>query len=278
LKQRVLTAALLIPPVLLAVFLSNPWPFAFLGLIALFIAYPEVERLAGIERSSVIPILGTVTFAVIPLGNLFNYFATGGSIVSWELDRIHIGIMLSAWTIGALAARAVAIGTRGRWFAELSSLWLAAGLGALVFLKTSATSDGLWIWDTPVLLALVPLWIGDTAAIFAGRAFGKHLLAPNISPKKTVEGGIANLLGCIGGAIGLTYLIHQPLLVGVLVGIATGVLGQVGDLLESAMKRSAGVKDSGNLLPGHGGLLDRIDSILLSAPAVALIVVTLAVR
>jgi phosphatidate cytidylyltransferase len=125
---------------------------------------------------------------------------------------------------------------------------------------------------------LVPLWIGDSLAIFAGRAFGKHLLAPKISPKKTIEGGIANLLGCISGGIGVAALIDQPAIVGILVGLATGILGQAGDLLESAMKRSAGVKDSGKLLPGHGGLLDRIDSILLSAPIVALIVMTLGSR
>lgn len=198
--------------------------------------------------------------------------------------------------VGALAAMYATRGQRGILITEFAAWWLGAGLLALISLHGWSSSGkeivewfpglrgvaeiipGLYLWASPMLLALIPLWIGDTLAIFAGRAFGKHLLAPKISPKKTVEGGVANLLGCIGGAIGLSYLIHQPLLVGILAGLATGILGQAGDLLESAMKRSAGVKDSGTLLPGHGGLLDRIDSILLSAPVVALVVVTLGSR
>ncbi len=185
-------------------------------------------------------------------------------------------ICVVASIVGSLGALYVARGGRGAALAELVSLWVAAPLVSLVLLKFPYVRSGpLFDWDTPILLALIPIWIGDTLAIFAGKAFGKHLMAPKISPKKTWEGGLANLLGCLGGAIGVALLIGQPMIVGVLVGLATGILGQLGDLLESAMKRSARVKDSGTLLPGHGGLLDRIDSILLSAPAVALIVVML---
>lgn len=120
-------------------------------------------------------------------------------------------------------------------------------------------------------MAIVPLWAGDTAAIFAGRAFGKHLLAPTVSPKKTVEGAIANLLACLAAAWGFGVWLNVPAPQSLVCGLIAGVLGQIGDLFESWVKRQANVKDSGTLLPGHGGIMDRIDSILFTAPFVALV-------
>ena len=120
-------------------------------------------------------------------------------------------------------------------------------------------------------MALVPVWAGDIAAIFAGRAFGKRLLMPKVSPKKTVEGSIANLAAAVLTAWLLGRLLGLPDARSLGAGLAAGTLGQAGDLFESWLKRRAGVKDSGTLLPGHGGVLDRIDSVLFAAPAVALI-------
>lgn len=118
---------------------------------------------------------------------------------------------------------------------------------------------------SPVLLALLPLWAGDSAAIFTGRAFGKHPLAPTISPKKTWEGAIANFAFCILVAWGTSVWVGIEPLYGMIIGVSTGILGQAGDLFESWLKRKAEVKDSGKLLPGHGGILDRIDSLLFTA-------------
>lgn len=120
-------------------------------------------------------------------------------------------------------------------------------------------------------MAVVPLWGGDTAAYFVGKSFGKRLLAPKISPKKTIEGGIANVLACLLVASLLGPHLGFVLPISCAVGLAAGVLGQAGDLFESHLKRQAGVKDSGSILPGHGGMLDRIDSILFTAPFVALL-------
>jgi phosphatidate cytidylyltransferase len=133
----------------------------------------------------------------------------------------------------------------------------------------SEPSFGPFRWDAPVLIALLPLWAGDSAAIFAGKAFGKHPLAPSISPKKTWEGGIANFLACVLTAYGVGQWIGLPVPHSLAIGASTGILGQVGDLFESWLKRKAGVKDSGTILPGHGGFLDRLDSLLFTAiPAV----------
>ena len=124
--------------------------------------------------------------------------------------------------------------------------------------------------DGPKLLmfVLVITWVGDTAAYFVGRAVGKHTLAPVLSPKKSWEGSIASILGALLVAVVFARWLTVPL--PHLLGMAAvgNVAGQAGDLLESAYKRSAGVKDSGSLLPGHGGVLDRIDALILAIPVV----------
>ena len=119
-----------------------------------------------------------------------------------------------------------------------------------------------------LLFALVVTWAADTAAYFVGRAMGKHPLAPHISPKKTWEGSVGSMIGSLVVAWAFSYWIRIP--VGHLVAMAVigNVAGQMGDLLESAYKRSAGVKDSGGLLPGHGGVLDRIDALILCIPVI----------
>jgi phosphatidate cytidylyltransferase len=121
-----------------------------------------------------------------------------------------------------------------------------------------------------ILFTLVAVYFGDTTAFYVGRAWGRKKLAPTISPGKTVEGGWGALGGSILGALLSKYLFLPQLspVHALILGGAIGVLGQLGDLWESLLKRSAQVKDSGTLIPGHGGLLDRIDSVLFSAPLV----------
>jgi phosphatidate cytidylyltransferase len=121
---------------------------------------------------------------------------------------------------------------------------------------------------TLLLFALVIIWVGDTAAYFVGRSVGRHALAPHLSPKKTWEGTVASFLSSLIVALVFVRWINAPM--PHLLGMAAvgNVAGQVGDLLESAYKRSAGIKDSGSLLPGHGGVLDRIDALILAIPVV----------
>ncbi len=120
-----------------------------------------------------------------------------------------------------------------------------------------------------ILFLFAIIWIGDTGAYYGGRSLGKTPLAPSVSPNKTVEGAVSGLLGSLVGA-GLMqiWLLSEVSLVHCLiVALVCGIIGQFGDLAESLLKRNTGVKDSGNLIPGHGGVLDRIDSLLFAGPA-----------
>jgi phosphatidate cytidylyltransferase len=119
-----------------------------------------------------------------------------------------------------------------------------------------------------LLFVLVITWVGDTAAYFIGRAIGKHKLAPVLSPNKSWEGSIASTLGALLVAVVFARWLSVPLPHLLAMAVVGNVAGQAGDLLESAYKRSAGVKDSGSLLPGHGGVLDRIDALILAIPVV----------
>jgi phosphatidate cytidylyltransferase len=124
--------------------------------------------------------------------------------------------------------------------------------------------------EGPVLLlfAMVIIWVGDSAAYFVGRWIGKHPLAPHLSPKKTWEGTVASFLGSLIVALVFARFLTVPLPHLLAMAALGNVAGQIGDLLESAYKRSAGIKDSGSILPGHGGVLDRIDALILAIPVV----------
>jgi phosphatidate cytidylyltransferase len=119
-----------------------------------------------------------------------------------------------------------------------------------------------------LLFALVLTWAGDTTAYFVGRSIGKHPLAPHLSPKKTWEGTIASMIGSLIVGYAFSFWLIVPLVHLLAMAAVGNVAGQMGDLLESAYKRSAGVKDSGGLLPGHGGVLDRIDALILCIPVI----------
>ena len=146
------------------------------------------------------------------------------------------------------------------------ALYCGLLLSALIPLR--GLDRGFW-W---IFLALTVTWANDTSAYFAGRFFGKRKLYPRISPSKTWEGFLGGALGSIVGAVVVQhfFLDHIPVLGAVIIGAGAAVLGPLGDLSESMLKRAFGAKDSGKLMPGHGGLLDRVDALLFNAPFVLL--------
>jgi phosphatidate cytidylyltransferase len=134
-----------------------------------------------------------------------------------------------------------------------------------------------WPGTALVFFPLVVTWVGDSAAMTGGRTFGGPKMAPTISPGKTRSGGVSGLVGAaVAGALLARFALAPagiPLGIGTgaLLGLALGVVGQVGDLAESLLKREAGVKDSSHLIPGHGGVLDRFDSLIFVLPVAALL-------
>lgn len=139
-------------------------------------------------------------------------------------------------------------------------------IGLILYLYLLSTLNDGWVW---LILMLICTWANDTAAYLIGRKWGSRRLAPELSPGKTVEGAVGGVLGSILAAFSVT-LFYPHLLVWdiIFLGLLIGVAAQVGDLVESAIKRQACIKDAGGLIPGHGGILDRFDSMLFTAPLV----------
>lgn len=254
-KQRVATALLLLPAVLLAAFAVSPLPVALICAVVTAIATGELLRLTSGHRP-----YPWMTAAMV----LLVILTAGLAQPPVPFDRALI-VMVVPFLLGLIGIRDTLRG--GRWRA-LAGLYPAAGLAALAAVHSAGAvnpGDGPFAWNRVLLLTL-PVWAGDTLAIFAGKAFGRHKLAPGVSPNKTVEGALAHgIAGITLGVVTAPFIAMEWWQAGS-IGLAISLLAQMGDLLESALKRHAGVKDSGALLPGHGGLLDRIDGLLLSAP------------
>lgn len=137
-------------------------------------------------------------------------------------------------------------------------------------LRENRFVEGYKIGGYIVGSAFISVWILDTMAYFTGKMFGKHKLFPSVSPNKTVEGGIGGVLGAVSAMLAAKYVFFNQLSIvhAVLIGGIIGIVGQLGDVIESFLKRQTGAKDSSSILPGHGGIFDRFDSIIFVGPFV----------
>ncbi len=256
----------LIPLVLAVVGCTNPWPLFGLIAIALVLSLREVSLMLT-ERIQV--------GAFFPLIFVISLLARGLSLD--DQDRFALLVVYSSATLVGIGM--VLFGLRSQCRHVLASFGLggfglfvtASLLGIIAFSSHWATTDWNWHLPNALLLLLLPVWAGDIAAMLGGKAFGKHFMAPTISPKKTWEGAICNFAASVLTGWGVGAWLGYDAWVGPACGAAVGIFGQLGDLFESALKRAAGKKDSGTLLPGHGGLLDRIDALLGSVIPVWLI-------
>jgi phosphatidate cytidylyltransferase len=272
LSTRILTAAVLIPSVLAAMFMLPPLAWGAVTLAIVAVGATEWADLAGFGPGAWwIFVAGTL---VIGLNLLFSPLAAFA--VGWPS-----GIVVAVCGLATLVWLFVGVPWLATRWKPTSPLplgiagWIVL-IGAWVaIVELQARSP--WL----VLAAMAVVWIADTAAYFAGRAFGRRKLAPHVSPGKTWEGVYGGL-----AAVGVYALALVPLaaaggfrgtvsplsvIVWIALAIALAALSVVGDLCESLLKRQAGVKDSGRLLPGHGGILDRIDALLAAMPAAALL-------
>lgn len=246
--KRVLTAAVLIPS---SIYLVLAAPRALFVAAALFMAVMCFREYRNLAAAHGAPVWG-------PFG-----YAAGVALALAPRDGLLIAVVVVLF--------ALALGLRSDDFSHVLPRASALVLGVLYCFGPWRLAIGLRDLNPHWLLyALGLVWAGDTAAYYAGKAFGRHRLAPRVSPSKTWEGAAASLVASL--IFGLVYLGRFLPQVSWLEAVAltavAGVAGQLGDLAESALKRGAHVKDSGELLPGHGGFLDRLDSSLFTLPVV----------
>lgn len=270
LKTRILTAAIVLPLFLVALFYSSADFWAVLLLVLVATGAWEWGRLAKFPTTDSVIYLGMT----ILLG-------AGLLMVLGEAAHIYPYTAVLLWIYAAsLAFWVGVVPFLLKSKRPIKNPVLLAFAGWLLLLPTCLALYQLRAISPLLLLGfMTAIWISDTAAYFTGRAFGKHKLAPGISPGKTWEGVAGALAAVFIYALAWSFFAGEKarimLLAPLLLGLA--VLGIVGDLFESLMKRHAGVKDSGNILPGHGGILDRIDALTSTLPAAvfALLVVTM---
>ena len=260
--QRVLTAAVLSAVALAAVFSAHWLPIVVLSVLAFAMGFTELDRLVGFGRWRGFSLAWGLLSAI-------------GSAVAYPAASLA-----PAWTAMALGLvglwHALARNADGSPLRPLVSAWLGVPCGLAVAMHQSSLAGPGPVTANALILLLVPIWVGDVAALFVGRAVGRRLLAPKVSPKKTWEGAVANFVACTLAAVALVAFLGAPWWAGAAVGALAGLVGQVGDLLQSALKRIAGLKDSGGVLPGHGGVLDRLDSAMLAFLPCAQVLLALA--
>jgi phosphatidate cytidylyltransferase len=246
--KRILTALVLIPAVTYVILWANYWVFLGVLMAVALLCYHEYVGIAA----------GYGFGALSPMG-----YGAGVVLLVWQGE---------AWpliTVAALAALAVAMRDDDLAKTLPRSALLLFGV-VYVF--------GCWKWAMPVreanphwlMYCLLLNWAGDSGAYYIGRAFGKHKMARRISPKKSWEGAAASAVTAVlvGGAYIFRFIPGVTIAQAVILTIVANAAGQLGDLAESAIKRGGSVKDSGGMLPGHGGFLDRVDSTLFTLPVI----------
>lgn len=261
LKKRIIAALIAAPLVILALFYTSPAAFAVLFLIIAGIGLYEWGNLAGLKT-----LLAKVSYILI-------YCLSAGLLFYTHSFNYALGLASMFWLLALLM---VLIHPKAKAWLEIPLLHLAAGLlvilgawSGLLLLKTQAHGEWLLVW------IMVLVWGADVGAYFSGKAFGKNKLAPHISPGKTWEGVLGGIVLSVSATMLLVNMVPSlqqsaiPAWIWLILALFLAGLSVVGDLFESILKRNAGMKDSGAIFPGHGGLLDRIDALIAAIPVFA---------
>ena len=256
LKRRLMAAAVLLPAAIAWALFAPLTVYAGIAAALLLAGAWEWASLAGLE--GVVSRSGYLLVALVLM--VLGWWALANPAISVGL----LWAFLLFWVLAAIELRFAGPRASRSGFVLQGLLVLVPAWVAVIVLRREPGGPGL------VLALLAIVWAADAAAYFVGRAWGRRRLAPAISPGKTWEGLVGGLLGgAIAGAIASLWC-PVPITVLVPLALAVTLFSVVGDLVESRLKRAAGAKDSGRLIPGHGGLLDRIDSLCAAAPAFAL--------
>ena len=271
LVPRLIGAGVAIPLLLALLFYAPNWAVALTLAMAAGIGAWEYLSMTGVRETPLLFAIGVTG----PLATLFSGYWFPDSHTAYGVASLSVMAMMMASLRLAVdpqkAGRAIALSLSS--FAYVTLLF-----GGLMMLARGPEPWAVWAPQAGwVLLAMFIIFAGDTGAYFTGRLLGRHKLAPTVSPGKTVEGAIGGLLCSVGGGFGAVallspvYLPHLSPMQICIFAIPAAMLGQVGDLCESLIKRSAGAKDSGRIFYGHGGVLDRLDALMFAAPYIVLV-------
>jgi phosphatidate cytidylyltransferase len=271
LVPRLIGAGMAIPLLLATLFYAPNWAVGLVLSVAAAIGAWEYLTMTGVRATPTLFAVGVLS----PAATLLAAYWFPGTLVAYGVGSLSvIAMMMTCLRMGddpPLAGRSIALSLSS--FAYVTLLF-----GGLVLLSRGPVPSEVWKEQAGwVLLAMFIIFTGDTGAYFTGRLIGRHKLAPNVSPGKTIEGAIGGLVCSVGGgfaAVAMLAPTHLPALTPAqicLFAVPSALLGQVGDLCESLIKRSAGAKDSGSIIYGHGGMLDRLDALMFAAPYIVVL-------
>ncbi len=250
-KTRVISACVFVPLILLATYFGG-WLFTLLIAFVAVVGGYEFGNLLkahGYRFSLPLYVISALCFIA------FAYFAEGYNIIILALIFLLLAVHGFLFVLQRLTIEEAAVSFFGIYY-------VAFTMSTMVSMRIHM-EGGLFL----ILLIFIIQWLTDSGAYLVGSNFGRHKLMPKISPKKSVEGAAGGVVVAVIAAVIFNFIFPVlPLGWLIAVTVVASVLGQIGDLVESAFKRWAGVKDSGNLIPGHGGVLDRFDSLLFIAP------------
>jgi phosphatidate cytidylyltransferase len=256
LAVRIATAAVGAPLIIALLYKGAPWGFYLLVLPAVLIGSWELFNMThpGDRLSQVMGV------GMSAAASAATYLADGDTrVLATTIVAVPLaGPLLTLVRLGDMKTAALRASAMG-----FGPLYIGVPLTLLAVMRRDLGGDG----PAYVVLTIMFAWFGDTGGYFAGRFLGRHKLYEAVSPKKTIEGSIGGLGGSVFGAVlaHFWFLPSLSLAHGIILALVAGALGQAGDLGESVLKRSTGVKDSGAIVPGHGGILDRVDALLVTS-------------
>ncbi len=261
LAVRLITALVVAPLLLVVLFLAPPWAWYLIVFAACGVGAQELFGMTH-PGDKVAQSAGVLVTLMVSLG-LYYRGSDPRVLLTILLLVPIIGMLMPLWRLGEIPSAGL------RMLAGVAGpLYVGGLLTTIGLMRRDAGADG----PAFVLLTLMIAWLGDTGGYFFGRFLGKTKLYEAVSPKKTRAGFVGSLVGSMVGALlaHFWYLPSLPLLHALPLALVAGALGQFGDLVESLLKRSTGIKDSGWIIPGHGGILDRIDALLVASSIVYL--------
>ena len=275
-KQRILVAVVGIPLLLAVLCWAPDWATALLlAALSVIAAHELLTAVCGAEKAKRWTALPAVTGALVIAAVYFSgeHYADSpaGTVLRWLIAAAVLALLLASVLTygrpGALVLQDVCV-------MAVAGIVIPWAFSCMLQLRMLPHGAGM------VLMPLVAAFCSDSAALFTGMACGRHKMAPLVSPHKTVEGALGGIAGGVVGLVIFRIVVYfctlVPLHIGwcVVIGLAGALMGELGDLSFSVIKRQVGIKDYGRLLPGHGGVLDRFDSVLFAAPMIWMIVCT----